>query len=252
MHCGQVAVQHICLPRYVWPHLGPYPPTSPTAFRAGKLWGPGLLLAWAVTQFHWLSTPLFISSELLCLIKGFCSTPVREGFSWAPSWAWGAWTETGLHAWGLVSCQREMLGAGLHLPSDRPAGAGLHLPSELGSQREGQGSRYALIPEDRVPSSLHAQSCRERHSLWGSSPGLAAFLCPSAECSVTGDIHFTTFDGRRYTFPATCQYILAKSRSSGTFTVTLQNAPCGLVRAGTPDLIQPATPGCRPLETLGI
>uniref|UniRef100_A0A452VGL5 Otogelin n=1 Tax=Ursus maritimus TaxID=29073 RepID=A0A452VGL5_URSMA len=58
------------------------------------------------------------------------------------------------------------------------------------------------------------------------------FLCPSAECSVTGDIHFTTFDGRRYTFPATCQYILAKSRSSGTFTVTLQNAPCGLNQDG--------------------
>eukprot|EP00071_Canis_lupus_P030061 XP_022263618.1 otogelin isoform X6 [Canis lupus familiaris] len=56
-------------------------------------------------------------------------------------------------------------------------------------------------------------------------------VCP-AECSVTGDIHFTTFDGRRYTFPATCQYILAKSRSSGTFTVTLQNAPCGLNQDG--------------------
>ncbi|KAM9768691.1 otogelin isoform 7-T7 [Dama dama] len=56
-------------------------------------------------------------------------------------------------------------------------------------------------------------------------------VCP-AECSVTGDIHFTTFDGRRYTFPATCQYILAKSRSSGTFTVTLQNSPCGLNQDG--------------------
>ncbi|XP_012580647.1 PREDICTED: otogelin [Condylura cristata] len=56
-------------------------------------------------------------------------------------------------------------------------------------------------------------------------------VCPG-ECSVTGDIHFTTFDGRRYTFPATCQYILAKSRSSGTFTVTLQNAPCGLNQDG--------------------
>ncbi|GAB1292113.1 Otogelin [Apodemus speciosus] len=56
-------------------------------------------------------------------------------------------------------------------------------------------------------------------------------VCP-AECSVTGDIHFTTFDGRRYTFPATCQYVLAKSRSSGTFTVTLQNAPCGLNQDG--------------------
>ncbi|XP_036400136.1 otogelin [Megalops cyprinoides] len=50
--------------------------------------------------------------------------------------------------------------------------------------------------------------------------------CPG-ECSVTGDINFQTFDGRVYTFPATCQYVLAKSRSSGRFTVTIQNAPCG-------------------------
>lgn len=88
----------------------------------------------------------------------------------------------------------------------------------------------------------------------GQPPWSAASLCPSAECSVTGDIHFTTFDGRRYTFPATCQYILAKSRSSGTFTVMLQNAPCGLVslRAGTPGSSQPAAPDCRPLERLGL
>lgn len=77
------------------------------------------------------------------------------------------------------------------------------------------------------------EQAHERSSLAcsGSSHEQVVFF-PSAECSVTGDIHFTTFDGRRYTFPATCQYILAKSRSSGTFTVTLQNAPCGLVRLG--------------------
>ncbi|RXN01931.1 Otogelin-like protein [Acipenser ruthenus] len=51
--------------------------------------------------------------------------------------------------------------------------------------------------------------------------------CPEGECSVTGDIHFDTFDGRVYTFQATCQYILAKSRSTGKFTISLQNAPCG-------------------------
>ncbi|XP_053101565.1 otogelin [Hemicordylus capensis] len=50
--------------------------------------------------------------------------------------------------------------------------------------------------------------------------------CP-AECSVSGDIHFMTFDGHKYTFQAACQYILAKSLTSGKFVVTLQNAPCG-------------------------
>ncbi|XP_077374539.1 otogelin [Festucalex cinctus] len=52
------------------------------------------------------------------------------------------------------------------------------------------------------------------------------YNCPG-ECSVTGDMYFQSFDGRVYTFPATCQYVLAKSRNSGKFTVTIQNAPCG-------------------------
>ncbi|KAJ3592886.1 hypothetical protein NHX12_005224, partial [Muraenolepis orangiensis] len=52
------------------------------------------------------------------------------------------------------------------------------------------------------------------------------YTCPG-ECSVTGDMFFQSFDGRIFTFPATCQYVLAKSRNSGRFTVTIQNAPCG-------------------------
>uniref|UniRef100_A0A4W6EGZ9 Otogelin n=1 Tax=Lates calcarifer TaxID=8187 RepID=A0A4W6EGZ9_LATCA len=52
------------------------------------------------------------------------------------------------------------------------------------------------------------------------------YSCPG-ECSVTGDMYFQSFDGRIYTFPATCQYVLAKSRNSGRFTVTIQNTPCG-------------------------
>ncbi|KAH0503615.1 Otogelin [Microtus ochrogaster] len=76
-------------------------------------------------------------------------------------------------------------------------------------------------------------SCQSRASCVDSEIACVdGCYCPNAECSVTGDIHFTTFDGRRYTFPATCQYILAKSRSSGTFAVTLQNAPCGLNQDG--------------------
>uniref|UniRef100_A0A8C7E3R6 Otogelin n=1 Tax=Naja naja TaxID=35670 RepID=A0A8C7E3R6_NAJNA len=54
-----------------------------------------------------------------------------------------------------------------------------------------------------------------------------------AQCSVSGDIHFMTFDGRKFTFQAPCQYILAKSRVSDKFAVTLQNAPCGQNHDGT-------------------
>lgn len=101
------------------------------------------------------------------------------------------------------------------------------LPPHWGSQNL---DSFVLPRWVAVPSKC--LEAKGRDNTLGQWPSLLSTL--PAECSVTGDIHFTTFDGRRYTFPASCQYILAKSRSSGTFTVTLQNAPCGLVRGGTP------------------
>ncbi|NWV24748.1 OTOGL protein, partial [Origma solitaria] len=50
--------------------------------------------------------------------------------------------------------------------------------------------------------------------------------CP-AECSITGSSHFTTFDGRHFTFLGICQYILVKGTGKNKFTITLQKAPCG-------------------------
>ncbi|KFW82285.1 Otogelin-like, partial [Manacus vitellinus] len=50
--------------------------------------------------------------------------------------------------------------------------------------------------------------------------------CP-AECSITGSSHFTTFDGRHFTFLGICQYILVKGSGKSKFTITLQKAPCG-------------------------
>uniref|UniRef100_A0A8B9BH49 Otogelin like n=1 Tax=Anser brachyrhynchus TaxID=132585 RepID=A0A8B9BH49_9AVES len=50
--------------------------------------------------------------------------------------------------------------------------------------------------------------------------------CP-AECSITGNSHFTTFDGRHFTFLGICQYILVKGTGKNKFTITLQKAPCG-------------------------
>ncbi|XP_030305381.1 otogelin-like protein [Calypte anna] len=50
--------------------------------------------------------------------------------------------------------------------------------------------------------------------------------CP-AECSITSSSHFTTFDGRHFTFLGICQYILVKGTGKNKFTITLQKAPCG-------------------------
>ncbi|KAM6293289.1 otogelin-like protein [Porphyrio hochstetteri] len=50
--------------------------------------------------------------------------------------------------------------------------------------------------------------------------------CP-AECSITGSSHFTTFDGRHFTFLGICQYVLVKGTGKNKFTITLQKAPCG-------------------------
>ncbi|XP_061495635.1 otogelin-like protein [Rhineura floridana] len=50
--------------------------------------------------------------------------------------------------------------------------------------------------------------------------------CP-AECSIVGDTHFTTFDGRHYTFLGICQYILVKGTGKDKFTITLEKTPCG-------------------------
>lgn len=46
---------------------------------------------------------------------------------------------------------------------------------------------------------------------------------------MVGDVFVTTFDGRMFLQPGACQYVLAKSRSSSRFTVTLQYTTCAEV-----------------------
>ena len=53
--------------------------------------------------------------------------------------------------------------------------------------------------------------------------------CPKV-CSAIGDPHFKTFDGKRYEFQGSCEYILSEDycgSSSGNYRVEIQNIPCG-------------------------
>lgn len=52
-------------------------------------------------------------------------------------------------------------------------------------------------------------------------------LCfPSAVCSAVGEGHYTTFDGRMYSFVGDCRYTMVQSVNN-TFSVEVENVVCG-------------------------
>ena len=58
-----------------------------------------------------------------------------------------------------------------------------------------------------------------------------ANVCPGT-CSVYGDPHYTTFDGKRFLFEGRCKYTVAEDRcgslnNDGLFSVVMENILCG-------------------------
>ena len=49
-------------------------------------------------------------------------------------------------------------------------------------------------------------------------------------CSVYGDPHYTTFDGKRFLFEGRCNYVIAQdkcNRNNGSFSIQAENVACG-------------------------
>ncbi|KAF5908258.1 mucin-5AC-like isoform X2, partial [Clarias magur] len=79
-------------------------------------------------------------------------------------------------------------------------------------------------PEDTIKADCNNCTCKNRK-----------WICTQKEChkmcTIYGDSHYNTFDGRRFTFNGNCEYTLAQDycgdSNSGSFRIITENIPCG-------------------------
>ncbi|KAK2507917.1 hypothetical protein MC885_019191 [Smutsia gigantea] len=85
------------------------------------------------------------------------------------------------------------------------------------------------VPAVMVGSCTHPVLPSRRTAMFGMTwpcvPAPTGQQC-SERCQASGAPPYVTFDGLALTFPRACEYLLVRD-SSGQFTVSAQNLPCG-------------------------
>ncbi|XP_065053369.1 mucin-2-like [Rhopilema esculentum] len=123
----------------------------------------------------------------------------------------------------------------------------LHLPCLGSVTTAGCRCKFPLVWDDSIKRCIHESECPCHHHgrsyqpgskiQWGCNQCICnntKWHCTKSECagwcSAYGDPHYTSFDGKKFMFQGSCEYVMAQdfcNGRNGTFRVQTQNVVCG-------------------------